>query len=426
VGRLILLILFYWILLFENGNLITGVLLDLGGGIEIRLSLLFKILFLVMNLVILVHFRNRHSIPLYLIVLSLFLSLSTFYVLAIDPAHFRNALAVNIHIQLMLNIILFIRYNAISIKEIRTFFSHLRFFAMLNAILVIVSYFLPHLIAGFEYVTSDNGVTRAFGIMGDEVSVFLSFFLYEALLNKRYHLMGLYLVAILLTSGLGAAFTLLVLLLFHLIFVMKKSRENLYGLAFLCLFLLIGGVFMTRYISDLGLVKRIEHIAEYREGESLGLRLLSFGVAMDMISKRPLLGYGYGNYKQSVINEYKPKFVDAQWENFFEGTAWVILSYTFNPFLQMTAESGFIGLLIFTWFLFMLYRSSFGVNEETSPVLGRVQKAAKIWIPVFFITTLSANWFLPSSFLLLLVVTLVGVSDKIKILKLGQYVEETS
>ena len=420
MGRLILLLLFYLILLLENGAGLDLTLWELGDGFEIRVSLVFKVVFLIINFLILLHFHRTHTIPIFLILTAVFLLLSTGYVIWIDPSSFLQALSVNLHILLMLNIILYIKWNVYEVDQIHKFLAGLRLFALVNAILVIISYFLPTGWDVFETGLSKSGVYRAFGIMGDEVSTFLIFFLYDALISRKWMFLGIFSLAIFLTAGIGASFTTLALLVYHLVFVMKKTRDNLYmtGLISLILIPLIWINF--QFISSSSVVDRIKYNLENVQGESAGLRLLSLDVAFDMIRERPLLGYGFGNYRNAVIREFEPKFSEADQLNFFRGSASVILTSAFNPFVQMLAETGLIGLILFIWFLVQLIRSLRPVSPDADEVLIRFNLTSKAWMIVFFITTLSANWFLPSSFLLLLVVSIAGINHSIKSLSLAK------
>lgn len=424
MGRLSLLLFFYWLLLFENGPGFNILLIDLGNGMEIRLSLILKVIFLLINILILIQFRQKHRLPKYLFILGTFLLLSTTYVLCLNPSGFLAALSVNLHVLLMLNIFLFIRYNVFDLEEIRRFMQGLRIFALVNALLVIISYFFPDLLSVFESGISQTGVNRAFGIMGDEVSVFLTFFLYEAIVFKRPVQGLIYATAIVFTAGLGASFTALLLLIYHLIFVMKKTRFNLYLSAFIAIPLLVLSTIFIMTNQESGLVKRISSTLSNTGGESAGLRLLSFSVASEMIMEKPVLGYGFGNYRNSVIQKYEPKFLEADRLGFFRGSARVIMTSSFNPYLQMIAEAGLIGLLVFIWFLVQLYQSTKLTKSEKNKNIYLLNRSSRAWLLIFLLSTLSANWFLPSSFLFLLVVSLVGINHKLKELQIAELTEE--
>jgi len=278
MGKLILLLLFYWVILLENGDQFLGTLVNLGGGLEIRLSLLFKLVFLVLNSLTLIHFEKKHGIPVYILWFSGFLLLSTAMVWFTSPSNFLQALSVNLHIQLMLNIILFIKFNKANEGQLLTFLNFLRIFAMVNAVLVIFSAIFPDYEL-FNSMTSKTGVQRAFGIMGDEVSVFLTFFLYEAIVSKRWFSAPVYAIALLLTVGLGAIFTFLVLIISHLVFITPKTR--------LKLFLLIGSIllltpviyFSYHKLSETPVIQRISGLSKQSDKESSALRMLSLQIA---------------------------------------------------------------------------------------------------------------------------------------------------
>jgi O-antigen ligase len=425
MGRLSLLIIFYWVLLLENGPGYNLLLIDIGNGMEIRLSLIIKVIFLLINGLVLLHFYEKHTIPRFFLVMGAFLLLSTSYVLLINPGGFLAALSVNLHVLLMFNIVLFIRYNTIRKEEIKRFLEALRIFALINAVLVIISYFFPDAFTFFESGTTKTGVSRAFGIMGDEVSVFLTFFLYDALISRRPVQSGIYAIAILFTAGLGATFTAVLLLFYHLIFKMRKTRYNLYVSALLALPILVGGTLYISMKKDIGIVKRVEDTLQKTEGESVGLRFLSLSVAKEMIMERPLLGYGYGNYRKAVIDEYKPRFEEVDRMEFFQGSAQVILTYAFNPFVQMIAESGLVGLIFFIWFLVKLYRYTSVKSKPNGTTSSLINQSTRPWLLIFIISTQSVNWFLPSSVLLLLVVTLVGINSRLKELDFAETAQET-
>lgn len=424
MGKLLLLILFYWVILLENGDQFLGTLIDLGGGLEIRLSLIFKLIFLVLNFLTLIHFDRKFGIPAYLIWFSSFLALSTATVLIISPTNFLQALSVNLHIQLMLNIILFVKFSKANEGQLLTFITFLRIFAVINAVLVILSAIFPDFEL-FNSMTSKTGIQRAFGIMGDEVSVFLTFFLYEAIISKKWLYISLYAVALMLTVGLGAIFTFLVLIISHLVFVTPKTKLNAFLLTGFVLLLAPVIFFSYKNISKTPIFQRITNISKQSDKESSALRMLSLQVAWEMIREKPILGHGYGNYAGAVREKYRPKFVEIGREQFFDGSASVILASSFNPYIQMLAESGIVGLIAFILFLIFLYRATKIPEIDKNSAFYPFYSAARMWLLVFFITTLSANWLLPVSFLFLLVVTLTGVLYKIKELNGSQYSQET-
>ena len=78
--------------------------------------------------------------------------------------------------------------------------------------------------------------------------------------------------------------------------------------------------------------------------------------------------------------------------------------------------------MVFLFFLFSLFRSTYIKDLEDQEWDYRVNKSSRVWLLIFLISTLSANWFLPSSFLFLLLVSLVGINYKLKELSLVETV----
>ena len=412
MGRLGILLAFYWLQLLENGTDWFGVILDLGSGLEIRFSLLFKVLMLFVNLLIIFTINKKIIILKQVFIFSIFLLCSSFYILWLHPRFFIGALSANLHIQLVLNIILFIYLSANDEMKIQKFYNGLRLFGLVNAILVIISYLAPNLSGFFEAGIANSGVKRAFGIMGDEVSMLMTFFLYDALLFKKYFKFGLFFIAILFTGGIGAFITLVILILYYIIFVLKVGRKQLSLLGLFGFATIVAGFLIIGQLKELSVIKRIVNNFANPKEETGSLRLLSLTTAYDMIVEKPLLGYGYGAYGPAVDEKYEPIYKKL-------GQGWnfknyrVILGSSFNPYLQMVCETGLIGLIFFIGLIRSFLSSCKKDIETDTDFIVQFRKVSYGWLLIFFITCISANWFLPASFLFLLVVTLVGLNIRI-------------
>lgn len=415
MGRLSILIIFYWVMLIENGTDWLGILFDFGNGLEIRYSLIIKVFFLFFNLMLFLVLHKKIIIINAVLIFCSFLLLSTLYVLFLYPKFFLGALSANLHIQLVFNIILFIYLSANNENQIRKFYNGLRLFGLINAILVIISYFAPDLTTFFEAGVANSGVKRAFGIMGDEVSLFLTFFFYDAIIFRKYYKSILFFVAILCTGGIGAFITLMILLGYYLIFVLKISRRNASLVSFFILFIIILSVFSIDKVQELSVVKRIENNIRNPKEETGNLRILSLTTAFEMISERPLLGYGYGSYSSVVFEKYEGVYKALGQGSNYKNVS-VILGSSFNPYIQLICETGILGLFLYVGLLrkFLKYCKS-GMKTE-SHFISHFKKVSFGWLLVFFITCITANWMLPASFLFLLVVTLAGLNLKLNFL----------
>lgn len=410
---LYLLLSFFWVMLLENTLGDKAILFNLAEGLEIRLSLLIKITFFILNGIGLYKYKKIKKSFKFVGIFLLFLFLSTCYTLVLSPQFFLSSLAQYIHIFLNFNIILFVYLYSNNENQIFYFLKGLSYFAYFNAFLVILSFFFPILLSGFEAGTSDDGVTRSFGLMGDEVSVFLTFFLYMDLVKKNVYGFFIFLAAIMCTGGIGATITTASLLVYHFCKNLKFSQSLMIKAAlsaFLFLFLLI---LFSSQLQQLSVVERINQNLSGPDGGGTGqLRMLSLLNGFEMFMERPFFGVGYGSYASNVIANYTG-LIESSGNVMSESTAGVILGSTYNPFLQIVCEAGLVGLGFFIYLIINMFKL-LRVKLETSSVF--VQNFRQIsygWVLVFMITCLSANWFLPASFLMLLVLTLVGLNLKL-------------
>jgi hypothetical protein len=399
--NLFFIILLFWILLIENGTNWLGVIFDFNNGFEIRFSLLLKILFLVFNFFTLFIRQKIREIK-YLFRFMIFLLCSTIYVGIIHPEYFLYALSVNLHIQLVLSLIIYIYWSKINLLEIKRFYQWLRFFGLFNALLVIISYTSPSLIANFEVGNSISGMTRAFGIMGDEVSIFLTFFIYDSLIfNKKIHSI-IYTIALFCTGSIGSFFTFLVLIFSYLFRSRKKLKKLNINFLFFTIFLSCGALFFSSISSDLTVIKRIKENFYDTENESAGLRILSLSTAFEMVSERPIFGTGFGSYDLNVYKKYD--YLENQYKESLK-----IIGSSYNPYVQMICEAGFVGLFFLLYFL----KSSLKVAKPNDRNLGFIfffKTTTHDWLLIIFFTYLSANWLLPSSFIFLLISTVIGIN----------------
>ncbi len=401
-----LLILYFWILLIENGTNWLGILFDFGNGFEIRFSLILKVIFLILNITLLIISKQKSKKIKFLLYFMLFLLTSTLYVGITKPQYFEQAISVNFHIQLVLNIIIYIYWAKLEEIEIIRFFNWLRFFGLFNAILVIISFFFPTLTSFFEAGTSNVGITRAFGIMGDEVSIFLTFFIFDSLIFKQRVKTVIYSIALLCTGSIGAFFIFLILLGYYLFYIVKVSKKYIIHISIVSVLIIFGIFNFSSKIQEITVIKRVFNNIQNPEIETGNFRLISFSTAIEMSKERPVLGAGYGAYASLVKQKYGYL---TQGGN----VSMNILGSTYNPYLQMICEAGFIGLLFFIILLRRFLRVCKLNADPLNDFLTKFKTVSYGWLFIFCLTCLSANWFLPVSFLFLLIATLVGLNLKL-------------
>lgn len=404
---------FFWILLLENTLGDKAILFNLAEGLEIRLSLLIKITFFALNGIGLYKQKKINKSFKFIGIFLLFLFLSTCYTLVSSPQFFLSSFAQYIHIFLNFNVILFVYLYSNNENRIFYFLEGLSYFAYFNAFIVIISFFFPMLLSGFESGTSDDGVTRSFGLMGDEVSMFLTFFLYMELVKKKAYGFFIFLAAILCTGSIGATITTASLLLYHFRKNLKFNKSLIIKAVLSGLLFVFFIVLFSSQLQQLTVVARInQNLSGSDEGGTGQLRLLSLLNGFEMFLKRPFFGVGYGSYANNVIANYTG-LIESSGNVMSESTASNILGSTYNPFLQIVCEAGLVGLLFFIYLIINMLKVLRANLATHSKLVQDFREASHGWVLVFMITCLSANWFLSASFLMLLVVTLVGLNLKV-------------
>ncbi|KPK39193.1 MAG: hypothetical protein AMJ78_08870 [Omnitrophica WOR_2 bacterium SM23_29] len=146
-------------------------------------------------------------------------------------------------------------------------------------------------------------------------------------------LSALLVVCLLLSRSRGAWLGFILALFFVCLFNGKK--------VFLVaiLFLIILALFSPLAIRD-----QIRSFATLDTDVSTNDRMIIWETGWRMFIDKPLFGHGLGTF-MSVFGKYKPK-------------DYIEIVYAHNCYLQMAAEIGIFGLLIFLWFIVALIKSS--------------------------------------------------------------------
>ncbi len=106
-----------------------------------------------------------------------------------------------------------------------------------------------------------------------------------------------------------------------------------------------------------------------RNSASVQGRFLIYKVTYDMISQRPVWGYGHGSFKQ-LYNQYQSKYLSTNTnpinERLLAGNSY----FAFNEFLEISVELGLVGLC------FMLLALLITVNLMITGKLNRLEIGA--------------------------------------------------
>ena len=189
--------------------------------------------------------------------------------------------------------------------------------------------------------------------------------------KKRYGLLAISLLlaaCLLLTFARGAWMGFLAGFLFLLIFSGWKRI-----VVALVIFGLLAS--LTFLIAPPAIKAQLDSFAKLGSDTSSIDRLLIWKTGWRMFLDRPLFGHGLNTF-MSVFEKYKP----ANYE-------WIV--YAHNCFLQIAAETGIIGLLVFLWFcasIFIRAISKFFASSD------KFMKAAAIGAAACIIATLANSF----------------------------------
>jgi len=169
----------------------------------------------------------------------------------------------------------------------------------------------------------------------------LTFFYYKA--RRRLIMLfasALAVAGIALTFARGTALALYVSILFMSI----AKRTKLLSLA-LVVILLIFPFIMPQSIKDWAKQVHYNPFVFMLNGD----RITAFKNTVNMIKHHPLIGVGVNTFSQNYAKYKLPEPADERTSDFM---------YAHNNFLQMGGEIGLIGLGIFIWFLFILFKTN--------------------------------------------------------------------
>jgi len=168
----------------------------------------------------------------------------------------------------------------------------------------------------------------------------------------------------LLSRGAFIAFTLIT----GIIFIYKLIKEQKIVIAKIgisIIVLLISFQVANNIIDSKDsnvIVDRASSIRLDNSDESINQRLRFYSAAINSITKTPLLGIGLGNWK----------FVSIKYDQ-KEMTEYTVPYYAHNDFLQIGAEIGIIGMLVYIYFLFnpfiILFKKIYSNKESFIDVI---------------------------------------------------------
>lgn len=375
-------------------------------GVEVNISFLIltvfffrivcKLVFLKINL-----FKGYKAGILFWI----YIFVSTFLSFFLSPQIAAGVVTVNLQLFFLYLIYIDIKTSKINLITIQKLINGLQIFAIINAILVVYTFFFGK-IGLLGEVSDGSNITRAFGLMGDQVAWFLSFFALYSLHSEKKYLFTFYVICILMSASLGATIVLVVGAIYYY-FKNKKLNPVFYIKAsVVALILLTLTVTSSNIFNKVGVLQRIER-GDFSNTEETtsGHRSKAIVHAVAKIQEKPLLGYQ--NYSLTMFNDY-----DRYLSKYEKGNL-TYLTTPNNQILAIVCDYGIIGFIFFIFFIHSFIKRAKPKNIKLPHNLLAFKNAVYAWLIVFIIFNQSATWFLPGSFLLILIYMLIGISSKI-------------
>jgi hypothetical protein len=392
-------LLLFWLVLLEN-TFSFGVLFSLGSGFDLKFSLLIRVFIIISTLDLFFKGKMLKKFIKPITYLALTMIFFLIYGYLLFPQYLSRSLSVTIQTLSILLIIPFLYYENSKSNGSIIFLNQLRIFALFNAICVIVSYLYPNLFEFFESSSSNSLTSRSFGIMGDEIAIFLTFFIIDAIYNQFWKSSIVFTISLLLTGSIGASFTFICALIYYLYNIKYLSVKNFSYIILIIIITIIIIIIYGDNILQLTLFKRIDENlfnlfgnSANNYGNSAKLRFLSINTGLESISKYPFMGLGFGIYGAYIADSFK---------HLSESEIWIISS-TYNQYLQVICEMGVIGLL---FYLNFILKSIKNIKPKYYTDYNIVVYS---WLVAFFITVQTAAWFLPSSYVYFLVISLISI-----------------
>jgi hypothetical protein len=393
-----ILLLYLKLLFVEPIFIVEGI--DITPSLLLLLMVLLRVIFKLIFYKVNVFGANKSARIFWLYII--FSTLSSFF-LSPDIA----SKVVTVNLQLFLVYLLFIDFKSVRIDTVglKKVINGLVYFAIINTLLVYYTFFFGQFRLLGE-VTDKVDITRAFGLMGDQLPWVLSFFALHALYSKKTSLFLFFTIGILMSASVGAT---IVLSMSSLIYVIKEKRlkKSFYlkaGFSIVLFIILV--LFSPSLFNKIGILQR------YNQGDfagkdaiTTGHRLNAISTAIANIAEKPILGYQ--NYSSTMFNKHDRLLSD------FEKGDLTYLTTPNNQLLAVICDYGFVGFVLFVFFIYGLITIVKKKCLALPTFLDAFKKSAYLWLIVFILFNQSATWFLPGSFLWVLICLIIAISYKI-------------
>jgi len=278
---------------------------------------------------------------------------------------------------------LYIANNIKSKKEIQFVVVFLLLGLFLEGVLGLAQYkfdrpFVPSILGGPEklgYIRLGRPLSRISGTWAsyNDFAWYLTFMLPISMSLLFSRIKGIYksMCSLTLVIGIGAlictlsragwtSFVVVILMVALLNFSKAKGKTGLNNFsASIVAILIIISIIVTVNPQFLNIVNRRTFSDDYGAARS---RIPLMQVAYSIIKAHPLLGVGINNYTE-VMRDYDTTNI---------GVTSITTYQVHNIFLQITAEMGIIGLAIFIWLIFTVYKEGLSYIKSSEGTMSSI------------------------------------------------------
>lgn len=366
----------------------------------LRIDIGIELLFILVSLYGLITKKNNLSFINSLLVFTTFIVLHTIYSF-INFAHiFNTVITVNFQLLLIIFLIIFYELYPLTIVQIR------KAVIALNIFGIIILFFQFLSFIGISVISTQgisNGSTRYFGIIGDQEAWLFSLFSFINFRRKSYFISILFLIGLLLTGSIGAIFIFIIALLFNYYLDFSRTFRLIYVGSFI---LMVPLLFKIAPYINLPFVNRLFDNA-LTDGGPLAHRTAALENALSEVLKKLVLGFG--NFAGEMIYQYDDTL------SIYEKGKLTYLATSNNQIFDIVLSYGFVGLIFFLFFIIATLKCIKPIKPNLYyHKYFEYTSLFYLWFFIFLFFNQSSIWFIPGSYIFLILALLISISSSFK------------
>lgn len=367
---------------------------------ELRIDVVIEIFVFLISLYVVITKKNYNSFVSTLLIFSSFIFFHTFYSYINFPHIFDTVITVNFQLVLILFLIIYYNISPLTFSEIKKASRALNIFGITLLFFQFLSY-VGLSVTDTQEISS--GSSRYFGIIGDQEAWLFSLFAFLNFRRSSYVVFLVFFIGLLLTGSLGATVIFILALIWKYLLDLPKSLRLIYT-AIIILVIPLG--FKIAPYVNLPVVSRLFDDALTDDG-ALGHRIAALENASGEILRKLVLGFG--SFAGEMVYQYDDTL------SIYEKGKLTYLATSNNQILDVVLNYGIVGLIFFVTFIFstIKYIKPVGyiLNYDFYFMFNRL---FYLWFITFLIFNQSSIWFIPGSYIFLVLTLLLCINTSYK------------